>query len=249
MARDKLATPGRCYGYCRASTEEQETTLEAQQAQIAAMYHAKYKPKGYSWGGVYTDSGISGSVPLASRPAGRKLLLSVEPGDAILMQKIDRGWRSVADWASSGELFRRSQIGLAFVEHDIDTSTTAGEAFAGIAAIFAQMERRMIGDRMRAFQAQRKRQGRPYTHSAPYGYRIVGDKGNRQYAPWPEQRAIGARILEWHEQGWKLRDILAHVTNLGWVHPEKGEPLTLTTIWRWAKEEKKLRDRERSGGN
>lgn len=244
MAKSKAAAPGRAFAYCRASTEEQETTIDAQLAQVVGLFHGKYQAKGYRWGGAFVDRGVSGSTPLASRPSGRRLLVTAEPGDVILMQKIDRGWRSVADWASNLELFRHSQIALGFVEMDIDTSTTGGEAFAGMAAIFAQMERRMIGDRMRAFQAQRKRQGRPYTHSAPYGFKIVGDKGSRQYAAFPEQRAMGSRFLEWHTEGWQLRDILDHINKLGWVHPERGTPLSLTTVWRWMTGERTLRKEE-----
>src|SRR5262245_54981393 len=97
VANGKQAPPGRAYGYVRASTEDQEDTLPAQEHAVRGAYAARLAPRGYTWGGLYVDRGVSGAVEMTSRPAGHRLTMELERGDIVIVHKIDRGWRSVLD--------------------------------------------------------------------------------------------------------------------------------------------------------
>src|SRR5262245_31283143 len=87
-------------GYIRVSSEEQGDSglgLEGQR-QLNAAY---CNMKGLHLAEVFEDAGISGGKPLASRPAGSKLLAAAKKGKAlVIVSKLDRLFRSVADAAN-----------------------------------------------------------------------------------------------------------------------------------------------------
>ena len=64
------------YGYCRVSSAEQAdgTSLASQDATVRALGATE----------VFCDEGVSGSLPLADRPAGVALLAALKPGDVIV---------------------------------------------------------------------------------------------------------------------------------------------------------------------
>ena len=53
--------------------------------------------KGWSVAEFFVEAGVSGSVPLADRPGGQRLLTALQPGDVIITAKLDRAFRSAAD--------------------------------------------------------------------------------------------------------------------------------------------------------
>jgi DNA invertase Pin-like site-specific DNA recombinase len=79
--------------------------------------------------------------------------------DGLIVAKLDRLSRSVAHFSSLLEQFRARGWGLVILDLGIDTTTIIGEAAATMAATFAQMERRRIGERTREALAIRKAQG------------------------------------------------------------------------------------------
>ena len=77
------------YGYCRVSTVRQVEdglSLEVQRRQVEgyAQMH------GLALARVFLEQGVSGSVPLGERPAGRELVAALQPGDAVIAAKLDR---------------------------------------------------------------------------------------------------------------------------------------------------------------
>ena len=96
--------------YIRVSSEEQADSglgLEAQRQRIAA-YCAM---KGLHLAEVFEDPGISGGKPLATRPAGSLLLAAVKKRKAIvIVAKLDRLFRSVADARGRSPLLQRSSF-------------------------------------------------------------------------------------------------------------------------------------------
>jgi DNA invertase Pin-like site-specific DNA recombinase len=243
----KEVRPGRAYGYCRASTEEQETTLEAQQHDIKDLFDRKFVTEGYTWGDYFVDRGISGGTRLANRPEGHKLSITLEPGDLVIMQKIDRGWRNVADFCATLEVWKAKRVRIALIAQEIDTGTPAGLMAAQMLAVFSEFERGMVGERMRHFFAQRKRAGRPYCRSAPYGFKVAGPKGDRVYVPFPEQRAIGGRIVGWRDMGWTYEEIALHLDRHKIRHPATGGTISPSMVLRWELGERGLQAREENG--
>jgi putative DNA-invertase from lambdoid prophage Rac len=57
----------------------------------------------------FTEAGVSGSVPLADRAEGRRLLAALQPGDVVITAKLDRAFRSAADALGTLEQFRTTR--------------------------------------------------------------------------------------------------------------------------------------------
>ena len=154
-------TPGaaamRVVGYVRVSTEEQGVSglgLEAQRAAIAA----ECRRRGWELARVETD--VAGGAKL-DRPGLNAAVEAVARGevDGLVVSKLDRLSRSVADFSALLERFRSKGWGLVILDLGIDTTTIMGEAMATMAATFAQVERRRIGERTREALAVRRAQG------------------------------------------------------------------------------------------
>lgn len=236
--------PRRVFGYVRASTDEQKITLFEQENGIRAMYHARYAKEGYKFGKIFVDSGVSGSVPLGRRPQGHLLLKELEPGDMVVFQKIDRGWRSIQDFATSVQRFRIRQIRLAFVNTDIDTGGPAGMMVAQMLAVFAEFERAMISERMKAVHRHKRRLGKLHGTN-PYGYmKKVTGGGRKKYVPDLVTRALISKFISWYEQGWTYAQIFKHVEEQDIDNPYTGKPYTYGTVRDHMLAELELRKKE-----
>ena len=85
----------RIYAYLRVSTSEQAANgcLATQRQQISGYAMMR----GWEVSEFFVDGGVSGSVPLAERPEGKRLLEAVEKGDTIVTARLDRAFRSAVD--------------------------------------------------------------------------------------------------------------------------------------------------------
>src|SRR5262250_2430043 len=122
-------------GYVRVSSEEQADSglgLEAQRQRIAA-YCAM---KGLHLAEVFEDPGVSAGKPLASRPAGSRLLAAARKGKAVVVvAKLDRLFRSVADAANVIDDFDRRGIQLVAIAENFDMTSPYGRAMAQMASV------------------------------------------------------------------------------------------------------------------
>lgn len=105
------------------------------------------------------DPGYSGKNLL--RPGVQEALELVRTGQAggIVVAKLDRLSRSLLDFASLMELAKREHFNIVALDLNLDLSTPTGEAMAGMLALFAQWERRVIGQRTRDGLAEKRAQG------------------------------------------------------------------------------------------
>lgn len=162
--------------YCRVSTEEQAVSglgLEAQERAI----RAECQRRGLPLLAVHTDSGVSAKN--LDRPALRGALATLEAGEAtvLMVAKLDRLTRSVHDATGLMMTSERAGWGLVALDVAVDTTTAQGAAMAGMVAVFAELERRLIGERTRAALAVKRSQGvqlgRPVSMDAGVVDRIV----------------------------------------------------------------------------
>src|SRR5258708_33349723 len=103
------------YGYCRVSTAEQVNrglSLETQRQQITGYAMMK----GWTVAEFFIEAGVSGSVPLADRPEGQRLLTSLQPGDTVITAKLDRAFRSAADAPGTLQALEEDRIGLHMID-------------------------------------------------------------------------------------------------------------------------------------
>ena len=234
------------YGYARGSTEEQEATLEAQEERIKAEFAHRYQPKGYAWGGVFIDKGVSGSRALRRRPEGVKLCAELRRGDVLVITKLDRGFRNARDFFEMMEYWKEQGVGLCLLDLDIDTSTPVGELMAGMMAIVAQFERRRIAERTKDVIAHRRKQGKPIG-KAPYGWVVVGKRGQKRFMPDGIIRAVADKIVEWVDAGWTFNRIYFHMIKHKVKRADGSGEYSEAAIKRIYHAEKGLRELEARG--
>jgi DNA invertase Pin-like site-specific DNA recombinase len=80
------------FGYVRVSTEEQASNGVSLEAQQRITRYAMMK--GWQVADFFIEAGVSGSVPLADRPEGRRLVEAAGKGDVIITARFDRAFRS-----------------------------------------------------------------------------------------------------------------------------------------------------------
>jgi DNA invertase Pin-like site-specific DNA recombinase len=146
-------------GYTRVSSDEQVQSgagLAAQRSQI----EAEATRRGWEIVGMFEDGGLSGGS-LDKRIALGEALTLLKAGDAdtLVVAKLDRLTRSVADFAHLLGRASKERWSLVALDIGVDTSTPAGEAMANVMATFSQLERRLIGQRTKEALAERRKQG------------------------------------------------------------------------------------------
>ncbi|MBB1490611.1 MULTISPECIES: recombinase family protein [unclassified Paracoccus (in: a-proteobacteria)] len=166
--------PVRCAIYTRKSTEEGLdqgfNTLDAQHEACAA-YIASQKHEG--WRLVkdrFDDGGFSGGN--TDRPALQRLLAEVDAGriGMIVVYKIDRLTRSLADFARLVERLEAKGCSFVSVTQAFNTSTSMGRLTLNVLLSFAQFEREVAGERIRDKIAASKRRGLWMGGTLPLGY-------------------------------------------------------------------------------
>jgi DNA invertase Pin-like site-specific DNA recombinase len=157
-SRRRARPPVAVVGYVRVSTEEQGDLgagLEAQRQAITT----ECKARGWELLAIHED--VASGKAFTNRPGLEAALQAVRRKEAggLVVAKLDRLSRSVIDAAQTIERARREGWNLVALDLGVDFSTAAGEAMAHMTAVFAQLERRLIGERTRAALAVRKEQG------------------------------------------------------------------------------------------
>jgi DNA invertase Pin-like site-specific DNA recombinase len=146
-------------GYTRVSKENKNgigVSLEEQ----ASWLVAETQRRGAELEIVSEGDGVSGRK-LSNRPALLETLRRLDRGEAdgLLVKKLDRLARNVADFLTILERSRKGKWALIIGDLDIDTSTPLGEAMATVGATFAQLERARISERTKDALAHKRKQG------------------------------------------------------------------------------------------
>src|SRR5205085_2183770 len=112
------------------------------------------------------------------RPALKRLLQKVEAGgiDIIVVYKIDRLTRSLADFAKLVETFNAKSVSFVAVTQQFNTSTSMGRLTLNILLSFAQFERELSSERVRDKVAASRRKGKWTGGSVPLGYDAIDKK-------------------------------------------------------------------------
>ncbi len=170
----------RCAIYTRKSTEHNldlafnslDAQREACEAYIKSQAHE-------GWTLVpahFDDGGLSGAS--LDRPALQSLLDQVRAKkiDIIVVYKVDRLTRSLADFAKLVELFDEHDVSFVSVTQSFNTTSSMGRLTLNVLLSFAQFEREVIGERVRDKIAASKRKGIWVGGPVPLGYRSIDKK-------------------------------------------------------------------------
>jgi DNA invertase Pin-like site-specific DNA recombinase len=196
----KAAKRLRCAVYTRVSTEyglEQEFNSLDAQREACEAYITSQKHEGWTLlPARYDDGGFSGGS--MDRPALQQLLTAIRQGqiDVIVVYKVDRLTRSLADFAKLVELFDGHQVSFVSVTQSFNTTSSMGRLTLNVLLSFAQFEREVTGERIRDKIAASKKKGMRMGGPVPLGYQVK-DKKLVVHEPEAEQvRLIFSRYLE-----------------------------------------------------
>ena len=175
--------PVRCAIYTRKSSDEGlEQNFNSLHAQREACEAYVASQKGEGWRllqTVYDDGGFSGGD--MDRPALKLLMADVEAGrlDTVVVYKVDRLTRSLADFAKMVERFDARGVTFVSVTQAFNTTTSMGRLTLNVLLSFAQFEREVTGERIRDKIKASKQKGMWMGGIAPLGYDPPLDKGQR----------------------------------------------------------------------
>src|SRR5919201_441593 len=170
----------RCAIYTRKSSEHNLdvafTSLDAQREACEAYIKSQAHEGWRAIPGRYDDGAFSGAS--LNRPALQRLLADVQAVtiDIVLVYKVDRLTRSLADFAKLIELFDAHAVSFVSVTQSFNTSSSMGRLTLNVLLSFAQFERELIGERVRDKIAASKRKGLWVGGPVPLGYAAVDKK-------------------------------------------------------------------------
>ena len=203
----------RCAIYTRKSSDEGldqsfnslDAQREAGEAYVKSQAHEGWK----CLPALYNDGGYSGGS--MERPALKRLLADVDAGliDVVVVYKIDRLTRSLADFARIVERFDAREVSFVSVTQSFNTTSSMGRLTLNVLLSFAQFEREVTGERIRDKIAASKAKGMWMGGNPPLGYDLP---------------ASGTRILQVNEtEADTVRHIFARYLELGSVHALQRE--------------------------
>jgi site-specific DNA recombinase len=184
----------RCAVYTRKSSEEgleQSFNSLAAQREACKAYILSQKHEGWTMRkDAYDDGGISGGT--MDRPALKRLLSDIQGGliDTVVVYKVDRLTRSLADFAKIIEVFDSHSVTFVSVTQQFNTTTSMGRLTLNVLLSFAQFEREITGERIRDKIAASKKKGIWMGGVVPLGYECVNRKLIVNHSEAPTVRKI-----------------------------------------------------------
>jgi site-specific DNA recombinase len=174
----------RCAIYTRKSSEEgleqSFNSLDAQREACEAFIASQRYEGWRTLPARYDDGGYSGGN--LDRPALKRLLEDVQANkvDTIVVYKVDRLTRSLADFAKIVEALDARGVSFVSVTQQFNTTTSMGRLTLNILLSFAQFEREVTGERIRDKIAASKRKGMWMGGTVPLGYDVKDSKASRE---------------------------------------------------------------------
>ena len=164
----------RCAIYTRKSTEHglelEFNSLDAQREACEAYIKSQATEGWRAVANRYDDPAYSGGN--IDRPAVQRLLRDIEAGliDVVVVYKIDRLTRSLADFAKLVEIFDAKSVSFVAVTQQFNTTTSMGRLTLNVLLSFAQFERELASERVRDKVAASRKKGKWTGGSVPLGY-------------------------------------------------------------------------------
>ena len=161
--------------------------------------------------GSYDDGGYSGGS--VERPALQRLLADVRQKklDVIVVYKVDRLTRSLADFAKLVELFDTSEVSFVSVTQSFNTTSSMGRLTLNVLLSFAQFEREVTGERISDKIAASKKKGLWMGGIVPFGYKVH----NRKLMVEPSEAELVKLVFELYCQRKSLPALVRELEDRG----------------------------------
>lgn len=200
---------GKVYTYTRVSTDRQYISmlgLEAQEASVEKYAKRLMEETGSQWGGSFSDPAVSAyRTDFHDRPAGKQLMELLQPGDDIVIYRVDRAWRSTRNAGQMQEALEKKGAYVHFVSEGIRTDKSSGTEWLSVLASLAEMESRIRSRRVRESIDALRKKGRP-VGKIPKGYKVSISRGQAKLH-------IDEKSSRWAAAVWIMHNEL----DLGWT--------------------------------
>jgi len=214
----------RCAIYTRKSSEEgleQDFNSLHAQREACEAYVASQRHEGWTvLPEIYDDGGFSGGS--LERPALRGLLAAIDAGgvDVVVVYKVDRLTRSLADFAKIVEVFDAKSVSFVSVTQQFNTTSSMGRLTLNVLLSFAQFEREVTGERIRDKIAASKRKGMWMGGNVPLGYMAQ----DRSLAIDPDEAATVRQVYDLYARLGNVRLVQVETDRLGLVSKRRPRP-------------------------
>jgi site-specific DNA recombinase len=190
---------------------------------------------------ICEDVGISGSK-IENRPGLKELMdiINAKKAEAVVSYKLDRLFRNASDAINTLNWLKKKRVAFHSITEKIDTTTPLGKFFVGITALYAEMERDVLSERIRDNLKMKKLRGEKTGGHVPYGYdSYIKEYVKRDYKTVPlyalkenkqEQRRI-RKMKKLRNQGLSYRAISDELNRLRYK-TKTGKKWTAMTIKR-----------------
>src|SRR5215510_4711297 len=165
------------HAYTRVSSIEQADggySLGQQEHLLTLHAKLRYPDREFR---LWTDAGVSGSIPLANRRAGGGLVAALRAGDILIVSRLDRIFRNMLDALNQVERFTKHQIAfiaLDLGEGPIGQIDSAEQLRFHLLSAAAEFERSRLRERLTDSLEARRCAGKPLGSNAPFGFRREG---------------------------------------------------------------------------
>lgn len=212
LPRDHTKRDPLVWAYTRGSTIEQQDTLDQQFHRVKQYKAAEPSTAAIEWGEVVVESGVSAtSIPWMERPEAYKLQLAMQPGDHLIIPKLDRAFRNLKDYVNMLDYWMSEGIYVHMLDVGMNTTNPITMPFlkmlGSVVAIFAEMETQQLSARKKEANEARRRAGKPLAGTPPIGWKYVGPLGDRNFGPNMEDRRTMEKIVRWVESGESIDQI------------------------------------------
>ena len=227
-----------CAIYTRKSSDEgleqDFNSLDAQR-EAGEAFILSQKAQGWKSIGCYDDGGFSGGN--VERPGLRRLMADIRLGKVkvVVVYKVDRLTRSLADFAKLVELFDAQGVSFVSVTQQFNTTSSMGRLTLNVLLSFAQFEREVTGERIRDKIAASKRKGMWMGGYAPIGY-LPHERTLKLDEPQAERVR---QIFDLYLRLGCVRRLKLELDSRGWKTPERqgarpggGLPFTRGHLYR-----------------
>ena len=209
----------RCFGYVRVSSDgqkgEDKDGLKRQQRAIAAFA----KAHGYAVVKVFSDEGVSGTIPHNARPEFKHLLAALYGNGVrtVVIEDVDRLGRDAEVILNAIGDFRRAGFILVTSKgQDLTASGVDARLKTGIDAVIAEYARGQLVERLASARQRARSERNTYREGRiPYGYTVVTKDGIRLRVPEDREQSVIARMRQLREQGHSIARITTVLNDEG----------------------------------
>jgi DNA invertase Pin-like site-specific DNA recombinase len=194
----------RCFAYGRHSTDKQGMTEDVQQDLCVRYFENFLKPKGVQFAGWFYDAAITSAIEMGERDYGRIVVTSAQPGDYIVVAKLARSFRRSLDLEATTEMFQAKGVNFISLDMPVDERRAHGRFTRRVYGAADQLIREIASEHQIELMEYRKNQGLPHSRGCPVGWKIVGQKPNREYRVDMVERGLADRLASLYAAGHSL---------------------------------------------